>query len=310
MVRIVAFFLMLIIFMSCFTGIENTKKITEKDVAKVEQIYGSMNIVESNYNKISVDSFPKWEIGRKFFVVDNNINRILTPTNTYDLDTLKLFGKELVYIGYNESSILDNEPKVNLKFTDGVNKYQYSTGKTLDTIKRMKLMLSVPFLVDIVLIDEYKKAVVGKEFYIKSSIWYNETGEMIPGKKYVKVRITDVSPGDKVFPLRLAFTTDDGKHANVFMSTKQSSVHNRLFDNLFSEKDIRINYPTISDENWQHIINGSVALDMTKNECLLSLGTPNDIQERPTYDGLQEYWFYSDGMYLIFFDGLLKQFRK
>ena len=64
-------------------------------------------------------------------------------------------------------------------------------------------------------------------------------------------------------------------------------------------------------ERYEDIIKGlGLTLDMTKAECQLSLGTPNTIQERPTNDGLQEYWFYSDGMYLVFFDGLLKQFRK
>lgn len=310
LVKNIVVFLMAMLFFSCFTGIENTKKITEKDVARVVQLQGTQTGIESSYNYISVDSFPNWEIGRKFYVVDSNVKRVFTPSLSYDLDTLNLSGCELSYIGYDETSVLDNKPKVNLKFTDGVNEYSYATGKTLEDIKRMNLMLSVPFMVDEALVEKYKSTIKGKDFYVKTSIWYDEKGEMISGKKFVKVNINDVFPGDKVFPLRVSFTTDDGKIAYVFMSTRQSSVQNRLLDNLFSEKDIRLNYPSISDENWKHIVNGNVALEMTKDECRLALGTPNNIQERPTYDGLQEYWFYGDGMYLMFFDGLLKQYRK
>ena len=302
--------MMFILVSSCFTGIENTKKITEKDVAKVDQYQGTSSGAETQYNKVSVDSFPAWEKGRRFFVVDKNISRVFTPSVNYDLDTLQLAGKVLRYLGYEESSVLDNEPKVNLIFSDGINEYYYASGKTVEEIKRKKLMLSVPFMVDLALVDEYKRQLVGKEFYIRTSIWYNANGEMIPGRKFINVKIKDVLPGDKVFPLSVSFVSSDGTAANVYMSTKQSSVQNRLFDNLFSEKDIRQNYSSISDETWTNIVNGNVAIDMTKEECRLALGTPNNIQERPTYDGLQEYWFYSDGMYLVFFDGLLKQYRK
>lgn len=301
---------LLLLVASCFTGIENTKKITNKDVAKVIQDRGTEKDTESVYNRIEVDSFPDWDAGKCFIVVDDNVKRIFVPSSAYDLDTLNLLGKTLKYVGYTEGNVLDNEPKVNLKFTDGINEFVYSTKKTVEEIKRQKLMLQVPFMIETDLIDVYQRQIGGKSFCIRTPIWYNENGDMISGKKFIKVTIDNVYAGDKVFPLRVSFVTEDGTKAYLFMSTKQSSVQNRLFDNLFSTKDIRLNYPLISDVNWNHIVNGTVTLDMTKDECRLSLGTPTGIQERPTNDGLQEYWFYSDGMYLVFFDGLLKQFRK
>lgn len=301
--------LFLVIMTSCFTGIENTKKITEKDVAKVTQAMGNAVEVESQYNSVTVDSFPDWAVGKRFYVVDNNLKRVLSSSAEYDIDTLNLEGKTLVYEGYTEGNVFDNEPKVNLNFSYGDRRFVYPTNKTIEEIERQKLLIQVPFMIDEELVSRYQSLIGGKDFYIRTSIWYNEKGEMISGKKFVKVKIDKVFPGDKVFPLRVSFVTDD-ENAYVFMSTKQSSVQNRLFDNLFSTKDIRLNYPAISDANWNNIINGTVMVDMTKDECRLALGVPNSIQERPTYDGLQEYWFYGDGMYLVFFDGLLKQFRK
>lgn len=302
--------LMLLLAASCFTGIENSKKITAKDVAKVEQSKGAVKELESRYNTIQVDTFPDWAVGKSFYVVDSNVKRIFAPSKDFDADTLNLENLRLRYLGYTESSVLDNEPKVNIRFTDGRKEYVYPTGKTLDEMKRLNLLLTVPFLVDEDMISGYNELISGKEFYIRTSLWYNKAGEMIKGRKYVKVRIDSVMSGDKVFPLKVGFTAENGEHAYLFMSTKQSSIQNRLFDNLFSQKDIRLNYPLISDANWNHIINGEVALEMTKDECKLALGLPNNIQERPTYDGLQEYWFYTDGTYLMFFDGLLKQFRR
>lgn len=307
--RNIILLLFLVIMTSCFTGIENTKKITEKDVAKVTQAMGNAVEVESQYNSVTVDSFPDWAVGKRFYVVDNNLKRVLSSSAEYDIDTLNLEGKTLVYEGYTEGNVFDNEPKVNLNFSYGDRRFVYPTNKTIEEIERQKLLIQVPFMIDEELVSRYQSLIGGKDFYIRTSIWYNEKGEMISGKKFVKVKIDKVFPGDKVFPLRVSFVTDD-ENAYVFMSTKQSSVQNRLFDNLFSTKDIRLNYPAISDANWNNIINGTVMVDMTKDECRLALGVPNSIQERPTYDGLQEYWFYGDGMYLVFFDGLLKQFRK
>lgn len=310
LLKIVSVVAMFFMATSCFTGIENTKKITTKDVAKVEQERGRTITTESQYNAVKLDSFPNWNKGKLFYVVDDNVRLIFAPSTLYDVDTLHLSGRTLEYNGYTESSILDNEPKVNLHFRDGVNEYIYPTKKTINEIQRLGVMLQVPFMIEQELVSRYNTLLSGKTFYLKTSIWYDERGNMITGKKFIPVTIKNISPGDKVFPLRVSFVTKDEQTAYLFMSTKQSSVQNRLFDNLFSETDIRTNYPTISDANWAHIVNGSVAPEMTKDECRLSLGSPNSIQERPTYDGLQEYWFYSDGMYLVFFDGLLKQFRK
>ena len=308
--KYIVLFLISVTISSCFTGIENTKKITNKDVEKVIQEKGLEKQSETVYNKIEVDSFPNWNIGKQFIVVDCNVKRLFSTSPDYDVDTLNLNGKTLEYIGYTEGNVLDNEPKINLRFSDGKNEYIYPTKKTINEIKRQKLMLQVPFMIETDLINEYQRQLSGKSFFIRTPIWYNEKGEMISGKKFVKVSINNVFPGDKVFPLKISFSTEDGFNAYLFMSTKQSSVQNRLFDNLFSISDIRLNYPLITDSTWNHIVNSTVTLDMTKAECRLSLGTPNTIQERPTNDGLQEYWFYSDGMYLVFFDGLLKQFRK
>ena len=96
----------------------------------------------------------------------------------------------------------------------------------------------------------------------------------------------------------------------MFMSSAHSSVQNRTYTDLFSDSDVHLRYPEISDDNWACIIRGDVALGMNKDECRLSLGTPKTIDRRPTYDGLVEYWTYDNGVYLIFEDGLLRRYRK
>ena len=86
--KYVLILILLLFATSCFTEVENTKKITEKDVEKVLQNQKNSNLQESIYNNVSVDSFPNWEKGRKFYVVDSNVRRIFTTSVLYDIDTL------------------------------------------------------------------------------------------------------------------------------------------------------------------------------------------------------------------------------
>ena len=57
--------------------------------------------------------------------------------------------------------------------------------------------------------------------------------------------------------------------------------------------------------------NGQIATYMTKEECRLSIGPPDNLERIPTYNGVREYWYYSNGTYLIFDEeGLLTTFRR
>ena len=49
---------------------------------------------------------------------------------------------------------------------------------------------------------------------------------------------------------------------------------------------------------------------MTKEECLLALGSPNLIDRLPSNAGILEFWKYNNGNQLLFDDGLLKEFRR
>ena len=290
----------------CFTGVESTKAITQKDV---EKAYSGDNQSNSQAIEIKLDTFPNWEIGKRFFVTDNNIRRILTPSQDFLADTLKLEGKQLIYDGYTIGISIDGRPIVNIHFKYGSCNLQYNTNRTMDDISSYASRFEVPFLVDLDEVQRLREKLLGQTLYIKTSIWYDIDGQMTWGRKYVKVSITDVMPGDKVFPYKVEFD-DSGRKAYVFMSYRDNYLH-RSFDDLFSQTDIRERYPLITDENWQRIINGQIAAYMTKEECRLSIGPPNNLERVPTYNGVREYWYYSNGTYLIFDEeGLLTSFRR
>ena len=199
--------------------------------------------------------------------------------------------------------MLDNRNTVNIEFTDGKNKYVYSTDKTIDEIKSG---YTIPFLIDMDVVRFVASKLEQRTCYIKTPIWYDLNEEMTAGRKFVEVRIDSVLPGNKVFPLKVMFTDIEARRKAILWMTAGGTVlKNRSFDALFSLTDLRKRFPDIESDVWQCIVAGKVKAGMTKDEVRLSLGNPSSINQRPTYEGVREYWYYPDGRYLYFEDGLL-----
>lgn len=291
----------------CFTGVESTKKITEKDVQlAIQQMEHSGR--ESSL-KVFADSILSWREGKGFWCVDNQARLIFKPSADYDLDTLELEGKKLIYSGYGTRRQLDNAEVVDIYFNfDGL-RLVYPTGKVLADVNRRSF--AIPFMVDNDIVNDISNQLVNKTVYVKTSLWYGiNNGEQVDGRRFIPVVITAVRPGDKVYPLRVEFrAVDNGDEAFVWMKVPGSDGVGRDFDSLFSLTDVRKQYPDISPATWNNIVNGKVAEGMTKEECRLAMGNPVNVRQLPDQSGLREYWYYDGGRYLFFVDGLLKEFR-
>ncbi len=292
----------------CGTGIESTKAVSEKDVKKA--------LAQRNEGKkptpsltLRPDSVALWQAGKLFYVTDDQARLIFAHSNAYCTDSLHLAGRRIAYKGYDTESMLDNRKTVTLEFTDGNNTYSYRTNRTMSELHRG---YSIPFLIEMDVVEQVAAQITGKEFWVKTRIWYDaESEKMIDGRQFVKVKIDSVLPGNKVLPLKVKFTTaDTGEQAMVWLSTGHSAMHSRDFDSQFSRDDLHKSYPEISNENWAHITRGELVLDMSKEECRLAKGAPKNMVQHPDQTGLREYWYYDGGGYLYFQDGLLKQFRE
>lgn len=292
--------------LSCGTGIEVTERVTDKDVQRV--IHHVENMTPSSTLVAFVDSVPAWKAGKRFWVADDQVKLLFANSSEYDIDTLSLSGRILTYVGYDTGGIYDNRNTVNLSFSDGTHLLVYPTGKTMDAFHPR---FSIPMLVDLDMVDDVARQVKGHDYYIRTGIWYDRvTQEMIGGRHFIRVHIDEVLPGNAVLPLRVHFTAiDSGEKAMLWMSENASAMLGRDFDALFVEKNPRLDYPAVSDENWDRITRGRVELGMTKEECRLALGNPVRINSNPDQGGLREYWFYDGGAFLFFIDGLLSQFR-
>ena len=293
---------------ACGTGIEMTEHVGDKDVKKVleQTVANQSQITLDAY----VDSVPAWRQGKLFRVADNQARLLFARSHDYDIDTVDLVGKTLTYDGYDTGGIYDNRRTVNLLFKDNTgNTYVYRTGKTIDEFRSG---FSIPMLIDMDMVNHIGRQVIGKDYYIRTPIWYDRQSEqMRDGRHFIKVHIDSVLPGNAIMPLRVLFTTaDTHEKAMVWMSDNASTMHGRDFDALFAAADPHLSYPTISDGNWERITRAQVVEGMTKEECRLALGSPKHINENPDQSGMREYWYYDGGAFLFFVNGLLWQFRR
>lgn len=291
----------------CFTGIENTGRITEKDVSRVKADKQSPE--EIFFDTVHPADFQHWRPGKLFYVNDDNIRLIFNSSSLYDVGSLQLKGDTLKYDGYKFVRSIDNSEDVVISLSDSANTYYYNTGKTIDEVEEQKSEYIVPFLIDLDYVARIRDMLVGKTLYIKTSLWMDSERNNIDGLHYVPVVITNVSPGDVVYPFFVEFECN-GRKAAVYMSSQISSIKNMTFDKLFSFTDLRKKFSHITDANWERITRGDVAVSMTKDECQLSLGSPRSIERVPTHGGLYERWSYDNGVYLIFENGLLTRYRK
>ena len=110
--------------------------------------------------------------------------------------------------------------------------------------------------------------------------------------------------------IAIFMATSTDTEPEVFMSLLSSSRSQYItFDRLFSFENPRLQYKEIQDDAWEQITLGKVKTGMTKAECKLSLGNPNEVKKIPTYSGLRERWIYNSGAYLFFVDDLLADYR-
>lgn len=78
-----------------------------------------------------------------------------------------------------------------------------------------------------------------------------------------------------------------------------------MINKYFSVNDPFKEYPNITEETWSLIQRSQVKIDMTREECRLSLGRPQRVSSYNTKAGVLERWLYPGKGILEFVDGRL-----
>ena len=313
LVRLILPLVASLLMQGCFTGVESTPRINSGDVRR--QQAGSLSSEQVFLADIDPTPPSKWVPGQyKLKVTGTSRLPMIFPNATGSYDGLE--GAILTFKGFRPMQGLVS-PEVEAVFTSaGGNEYPFPTrlqASQLDTAS----VLRVPFTIALDEVEKVAERLVGKDYYIRTPHWYdNVRREAIKGVRHVSVHIDSVTPGNDLYPIAVSFTINDPKvtgpasGAIVFMTLGNGRTSTRNFDTLFAFENPRKTYPEIKDDVWALIINSKVRKGMTRQECRLALGNPPELNRIPTYGGVREIWTYSDGVYLVFDDGILTNYRQ
>ena len=276
----------------CFTGIESTAKIKDKTSGK--------NKIELSPEELLLQSArpltpQQWHEGKQFIVSQGRIELAFTPTSI--AATLQP-GDTLYFKGIAPAIRLSGDSVTDVNFdTNSGQKLTYRID--ISPYKVLKSdRLDIPFTIDADVVTSTRQLLVGR------NLWPLRPGS--DGKRYNKVTVNDVIPGNSEYPLSIILSSGD----TIKMLIEGQNPTSRIFSNLFSLSDPRKLYPQISDANWEMICQGRVLSGMTREECKLSLGAPASVERITAYNGLVEHWSYENGVYLNFLDGILTSFRE
>ena len=287
---------------SCFTGIEGTKKI---NLTKSDKIQLESEPEEKYLETVVAVPLKDWQKGKRFYVTDQKLAYVMegSPADSIRQGTILEFSgmEKKVYPGGDEGTTL--------VFSTGNEEIKYSVNKPLAKAGEEIMSGNLPMMIDLDMLGKTSDLLKQRPFWIKTGVWYDEAGNHVKGKKYSKIRITEVEPGNSSFPIFLHFTSEDGQKGVMMMNFGNGGNESRSFARLFSLTDIRDKYPGITDEVWNLIQQSEVRLGMTKEECRLALGTPSDTNAGHDYSRTLDIWQYPDGRYLQFADGILVNYR-
>ncbi|MDE7410449.1 MAG: hypothetical protein K2M94_00210 [Paramuribaculum sp.] len=288
----------------CFTGIESTPKITANDVRK----HTAATTEEDSYlSDIKPQPFADWLPGKEFYVTDDKISLIFIPEKS---GREHLSGQSIRLSDITEVTDIKGEQVTELTFlsqsgTPYVYRHERSKSKLMTDART-----DIPFTIEKSIVDETRRKLKGNRYYTVTAAWLDTTATPRTGRKFIPVTVTEVLPGNTFHPVVLLMADDEQKPFMLYLSVGDSKNDTRSFARLFSINNPRLRYPSITDEVWQLIINGKVAADMTRDECRLALGMPDNVDRSAGYNVLREIWSYANGKYLIFEDGILRNYRQ
>lgn len=285
---------------------ESTPKITYREVKenKADGISQEAQFAA----RLTARNITEWETGKLLHVTSDRIGLILSPDNPTERDLMPAEKDTVRFAGLRTITDLTGKEvvEVMLQRADGKGgNFAYRTGNSPEELRERSIS-DVPFTIDLDFVEEWNNAIAGKELYIKTPLWLDGAGEPMRGRKFVKVKIEEVKAANEVYPFIVVFNDENGEKKGVFMAaSSEARWAPRTFPSIFSFTDPHLQYPKITDAMWEYIIKSRVTEGMTKTEASLALGTPAHIDRGHDQSTAFERWRYSDGVYLIFEDGLL-----
>ena len=288
-------------FHSCFTGVEGTGKIT---ISKKEAGILAPSAEDRLLSDIKPSLLKEWGPGRLLLVTDDKL-RLITENTGMPVNQ----GDTVCFKEIMARHGADGLEKAVLVFNHDGGILTFPLDKNISEAKESVTASDLAMLIDLEAVEKVRERLKGKKVWTKTSLWYGDSLRHVKGRKFVPVTISDIEAGNSFFPVMVSFIDDEGARGRLLMSIGSAGNDSRSFGRLFSLKDPRDNYRQISDSNWAAIQNEQLIAGMTKEECRLSRGNPSDVNVGHDYTNTMEIWYYPNGSYLRFVDGLLVSFK-
>ena len=291
----------------CNTGIESTRRVTPSRLDRRELAETPEDTV---MHAIHLSPLRDWKEGRPFLVADDRMLLIYESRISPEaMDTTRMKGSVICFSRTLDRLTPNGSMERWIVFSDDQHEFGYNTGKSPEAADSSFFPLDAPMLIDLTSVEEAREILSGLTLWTRSPLRYDDEGERIAGERFVPVEVVDVVAGDVLFPLHLKGKETDGRISNMYLSISNSGLESRTFPSMFFLSDPKKRYPAISPEVWKLIQEGKVRNGMTKDECRLALGNPDDVNSGHNWSSTIDLWSYRNGMFLQFQDGLLVNYR-
>ena len=164
-----------------FTGVESTPRITGRDVRR-EAVVPAPE--DSYLAKVGDLPFSRWTPGKEFMVTDSRISRIFGASA---VDASPVPGDMLRYRSAEESASVTGGTVTDISFlTSGGDVLSYRVNKPLSRLMADSVT-EVPFTIQMSVIEDARRLMEGKEFYILTSSWRDDADTPVSGRKFIPV---------------------------------------------------------------------------------------------------------------------------
>lgn len=297
---------------SCFTGVESTGRVK---MTRSERRTTQPSAEETLIATVRGVPLSAWKQGRTFTASSSRVRLIFDPAEAALLpDSAFREGAKLVFEGLELTPTAYGHDEVVLLFSLSGHTLRYPTGRRPEEATDEVISTQLPMLTDDSTVARADSLLRDRKFYTRTQLWYDSLGNRTEGRKFVPVRIEGVEVASGNFPMRVLFRSleKDAPAAlrSMYMTIGAGGADSRSFPSLFTIDNPRRHFASTSDDNWNLICSGAVREGMTKEECRLSLGNPEETAGGQDRMKTIEIWRYSDGRVLRFEDGLLVNFRN
>lgn len=291
---------------SCNTGIERTKRITP---TRADRLIMKESAEEALADSVHPVPLSQWMPGKEFVVTNSRASLLydIVDRNGRRSHQDSIADMTVRYIGTEEAVAPDGRSISIVKFEiPALDRIMTYTVRKEPSATESMVWCDFPMLIDMDMVSEFSTILTGRKLWLRTALWYDKEMNPIKGRKFIPVTINKVKRGNAAFPLFICF--DDGQSESwlpMNMPDGKGNPGSRSFASMFYLTDPKLRFPEISPEVWELICSGQVQPGMTKQECKLALGNPDQVETGHDWNILADIWKYSDGKYLFFIDDKL-----